>query len=241
MLRKDIKEKCEKFVLECRDKKKTCEDINFYDVLEWQNNLINNAEVKFRTQILEYQSWCGEQQEGKAWLEEQYTNIKTEYDKLQSWCDELQQSKAWLEEQYNNIKEENEKMRNWCNELQQGKTWIEGQYDNIKEEKAKLQSWCEEQQEEKTWLEEQYNNVKTEYDKLQKWCEEQQKGKGLFGKCKGINRSDSKHSGGGYNEGIFYWIANAGYKFSIMGVFICSIINELYYKIFIKYIFLCAV
>lgn len=123
LLRENIKEKCNDFIVDCKNKTIKCEDINFFDVLDWQDNLINESELKFREQILEYKSWCEELQQGKNWLESEYNSLKVEHEKIKVWCDDQQQGKDWLEREY-------EKLKIWCEELQQGKDWIENEWKN---------------------------------------------------------------------------------------------------------------
>ncbi len=151
MLRQSIIEKCKKFVSECKDKKIECEEINFYNLLEWQDNLINSAEMRYRKEILDYANWCSELQEGKNWLENENKILKEEYEKLNNWCEEQKQGRDWLENENKNLKEQYEKLNNWCEEQKRGKDWLESECEN-------LRKWCDKLQKDKDWLENELKN-----------------------------------------------------------------------------------
>ena len=176
-VRDSIESKCLEFVTQNQERFLECDRIDYYEVLDWQDNLINSVDVEARNQYFEYKQWCEELQKGKDWSESQYKLIKQENDKLKQWCEELQKGKDWSESQYKLIKQENDKLKQWCDELQKGKDWSESQYELIKQENDKLGQWCEELQKGKDWSESQYKLTKEKYDKLKQWCDELQKGK----------------------------------------------------------------
>lgn len=66
--------------------------INRYDVI---GTKVHNLSLKA---LRDYYSAL---QEGKDWLEQQYTNYKREYESLKAYTEELQKEKDWIEEQYN--------------------------------------------------------------------------------------------------------------------------------------------
>ncbi|MDE7310119.1 MAG: polysaccharide pyruvyl transferase family protein [Eubacterium sp.] len=176
-VRDNLKKVCMDFVDRSLNNDRKCGHCDFYEVRNWQDELVNNAELKFRGQITEYRNWCEELEQAKEWNEGRYIDQKKEYDKLYHWCEKLEQAKEWNESQYLNLKEEYNKLCDWCKELEQAKDWNENQYINIRKEYEELCIWCGSLEQAKKWNENQYRNLKKEYEELQNWCDELQKGK----------------------------------------------------------------
>ncbi len=176
-IRDNLKKTCMDFVLRSQQKDRKCEQQDFYEIRNWQDDLVNGAELKFRNQIEEFKCWCDRLEEAKEWNENRYIELKKEYDSLHHWCESLEKAKEWNESQYLDLKKENEKLSVWCDDLKQANEWNENRYLSIRKEYEELGVWCDSLERAKRWNKNQYLNLKKEYEELENWCRELQKGK----------------------------------------------------------------